>query len=305
MTSKYVIKDGLLKFSSINVPVPVFHGTTKFFKDFDSQFHKSEINDNYQGDWFCNSESESVGYEYTKAARNRNIGKDIFFKELLEKVCPKLDNSKYNASEIVFEICKTAIEKGCDEGWQVLEREVEKSGDAEMWSKFDNAVSATLDIDELLRVTELVEGSMSGDFEPDGFESTLDILNARVSGISPSTLVNMKSMGFERSIPYQRVVCSYLKVDNFLETNSREEALEARGSYDLVIYSGEDCVNNEPEFLVASSSSLFVKYHKWYEPEEVVGEYGSEGYVLTPKILTRKALDNIFGNQPSSREREM
>ena len=81
-------------------------------------------------------------------------------------------------------------------------------------------------------------------------------------------------------MPEPKVIRSYVEADNILETNSREEAKEARkNGYDLVIYSGPDCVDNEPEYLIAEPSQIKMQSVKIAHKEiEYINESRAEWY---------------------------
>lgn len=73
-------------------------------------------------------------------------------------------------------------------------------------------------------------------------------------------------------IPEPKIIESHVMARNILKTENREEAKNARDNgYDLVIYSGVDCVYGEPEYLIADPKQLDVIAvtrkikHEYYE----------------------------------------
>lgn len=147
-----------------------------------------------------------------------------------------------------------------------------------------------LDVNSLLDLLEFVEGSRYGlEDDHDTLDQVMNIFSNHVSQIPEYVYFDMSDMGFKDSVPYPRVICSYLKVKNFLETSSKEEAISAKGKYDLVIYSGDGCVDGKPEFLVADSKSILVKYHLVFEPKR-------DGFdtVFERQILSKKQIDKHF-----------
>lgn len=240
--------------------VVIFHGTNRNFLEHKMEKNRTILNDNYQGDWVCYTENEHVGWKYADAARNQFFDKEDFLEET-NKVFSKISP---DAANMMVEFSKDMMVHGWEKGWEISidkfakkENISEDQKDYEFFQeirRFEQAVD--FDINDFCDCLEQVEYSKMG---------TSDRLNEIVSlfgggqsrGFSDHDIEMLQTMGYEKIIPEPKIIESHVMANKILETKSRQAAKNARDKgYDLVIYSGADCVDNEPEYLIADPKQL-------------------------------------------------
>lgn len=242
-------------------PLILYHGTNRKFEKHSSKKHRTELNDKYQGDWFCFTDQESVAWKYAEAARNQNLDRDIFIDEL-KGVLAKDSPSKIH--EDIYDLCIMLMDKGFSKGWEDFEIEYkekhnldENEGLKPFFDKLREYEKAKpeFDLDELSDLLEYVEYSKMG--EPDDLGDVMGMFDSKPNQLHYSIFEDLKKFGFEKSIPQPRIIACQIKAEKIFQTDDRKEALQAKKSdYDLVIYSGEGIVDGEPEYLVLNEDQI-------------------------------------------------
>jgi hypothetical protein len=245
------------------IPVLFYHGTNRKFDQHSLSKNRTILNDEYQGDWICYSLSEDIAWDYTHAARNQNIDKEVFFQEL-DVVFKDTKGTSFLPHFV--NLTKKIINEDYSESWEKAfaeyaeERGFEKDDapknfimELDRFQKINN-----FDSNDFFDCMEFIEGSKSG--EIDGLEGVFNIFNASVSELPYHVIECLSEIGFKKSIPESRVMVSEIQASKILETSNREEAKLAKDNgYDLVIYSGEGTVKGVTEYLVLCPSQIKIK----------------------------------------------
>jgi len=249
-------------FKKDNLPLILYHGTNRKFTNHSLEKSRTELNDRFQGDWICYTASEDVAWKYANAARNQCIEKEAFLTETeayLNKIFPdKLLNS------FLVDSFKTLMEGGFEDAWDIIGEKYSKIFDVTIndavphfFKRLRNyeALDPEFDFNDFYDVLEYVEYSKYG--QSDESSMIMNMFNNTVDEIPQYVTDFLKSKGYEKSLPEPKIIKSQVDATNVLETSSREEARMAREKgYDLVIYSGPDCVDDEPEYLIAEPSQV-------------------------------------------------
>ena len=223
-------------------PLVVYHGTAYDFDRFDSGRNRTELNEKYQGDGFHFSPDPRVASRYADADRNRLLRKQDIY-PLVEKRFPGR----------IYKLFKDVVENGYSHAWDVSDDEVRaiiKAGD-----------DAGIDLNSLLDLAEVVEGSRYHAGRADNADPAA-VFSAIFGGSTGDFLTEygineMVSMGLDAAAPTQNVIPAYLKANNLLVTDSREDARLARSKgYDGVLYSGDDIVDYVHEYVVFDPTQI-------------------------------------------------
>ena len=238
----------------------VCHGTNRKFKKHKMSKNRTQLNDNYQGDWVCYVKAESVAWKYSKAKRNSQVDKDDFLSET-HSVFSKINN---DVADFMVDFSKSMMEDGWESGWKnaidkfASENKIQED-DASF--KFFEKIRSyekelNFDINDFCDCLEHVEYNKL--LEDDVLDNVMSMFdNSNVSGLDSHTIKVLEDLGYDKIIPEERVLESYVKASKVLRTKSRKIAKAARNNgYDLVIYSGVDCVDNEPEYLIADPKQV-------------------------------------------------
>lgn len=255
----------------------LIHGTNRKFTTHDPKKNRTILNDNYQGDWICYSANENVGWKYADAARNQCFDKEDFLEET-KKVFSSIDEDAVN---FMIELSTTMMENGWEDGWdKAIESFREKNNidkenaSYEFFQKVRTYEQALdFDINDFCDCLEKVEYSKMA--TPDALNDIVSLFGGgNKIEISCYDIEMLEKMGYSKIIPEPRLLESHVKANNILKTDSREEAKAARqNGYDLVIYSGPDCVDNEPEYLIANPEQIEVKaIHKKVVEQKLMDE---------------------------------
>ena len=215
-------------------PITFFHGTAAAFRNFDAARHRSILNNNYQGDAFHFTTSPEVASEYSTAARNQFFRQHDLF-EAADKAMPS------SASNLL----KGLVNEG-HATW-------EKYSEEDMRQFIDTCLCSGIDLNDLVDLSQYVEGSASQRAGED-----YNLFAQYHDSDMPEHIVDIAvSLGLADAVPTPIVMPVYLRCENTLYTNDREQAREAQSKgYDSVCYSGEDTVDQEPEWLVFSSQNI-------------------------------------------------
>lgn len=215
-------------------PITFYHGTAAAFRNFDAARHRSILNNNYQGDAFHFTTSPEVASEYSTAARNQFFRQHDLF-EVADKTLPSSAAS----------LLKGLVNEG-HATW-------EKYSEEDMRQLIDTCICSGIDLNDLVDLSQYVEGSASKQAVED-----YNLFAQYHESDMPEYIVDIAvSLGLADAVPTPIVMPVYLRCENTLYTNDREQAREAHSKgYDSVCYSGEDTVDQEPEWLVFSSQNI-------------------------------------------------
>lgn len=218
------------------LPLPLYHGTAASFDQFSAEHHRSQLNGKYQGDGFHFSPSADVASKYANAARNHMINKDRMY-AAVEREYPGP----------LAELFRTVVEGGME---ATEDATVE---DMRSWNKA--AEDAGIDFYDLLEIGKYVEGTRYG-LSNSGNE-LFDLFN-QVRHYLPEDVRDMAvALRVDDVLPNQNVVPVFLRAENVLFTEDREAARNAQSAgYDGVCYSGPDCVDGVPEWVVFSVDQI-------------------------------------------------
>lgn len=245
-----------------NIPLTLYHGTNRKFNNHSLEKSRTELNDRFQGDWICYTASEDVAWKYANAARNQCIEKEAFLIETESYLNKNFPDKLLNS--FLVDSFKTLMEGGFEDAWDAIGKKYSKLFDV----KLDDAVphffkrlrsyealDPEFDFNEFYDVLEYVEYSRYG--QSDESSMIMNMFNNTVDEIPQYVTDFLSSKGYEKSLPEPKIIKSQVEANNILETSSREEAKIAREKgYDLVIYSGPDCVDGEPEYLIADTTQV-------------------------------------------------
>lgn len=256
----------------------LFHGTNRKFTKHNPEKNRTILNDNYQGDWICYTPEESVGWKYAKAARNQYFDKQDFLEET-KSVFSKISEESV---EFMLDFSKIMMESNSDNCWDnAIENWANKNNvdidnaPYEFFQKVRGYEEAlNFNINDFSDCLESVEYSKMG--TSDSLNDIIDFFSGGSSqGIAEHDIEMLKEMGYENIIPEERILEAHVKANNVLKTKSRTAAKNAiDNGYDLVIYSGVDCVDDVPEYLIKDPSQLEMKAvvrkikHEEYENED-------------------------------------
>lgn len=215
-------------------PTVFYHGTQAAFRNFDAARHRSILNNKYQGDAFNFTPSAAVASKYATAARNQQFRQHDLF-AAADKALPTL------ASRLL----KGLVEEGFPT-W-------EKYSPQDMQQLIDTCISAGFDLNDLVDLSQHVEGSASAWLQED-YNLFADHHNSDM----PDDIKDLAvSLGLTDAVPTPIVMPVYLRCENTLFTDDRQQAREAQSKgYDSVCYSGEGTVDQEPEWMVFSSHNI-------------------------------------------------
>lgn len=238
----------------------LFHGTNRNFNNHLENKHRTKINEKFQGDWICYSPSEEVAWKYVDAARNQNIDPDFFFSDLSQL----LSHSNSADNKYIYLLLRNIYKHGHTEGYDRTirtygsEKKILSDPDIHFFRNVHNTVSKELnfDINDITDIISYLEGAKQ-ESDDDSLELISNTLNGQIKELPHFVIETLEELGFSQSIPKSRVIKSEVIADNILRTDDPEEAKKAREKgFDLVIYNGENTVDNEPEYLIANSSQI-------------------------------------------------
>ena len=239
-----------------NKKIKLFHGTNRKFDQHCESKNRTVLNDEFQGDWICYTKNIDVAWKYSHAARNQVFDKSLFLEDTNKFI------SKYPDIKEDFLILTNLLLNKGDDAWDEFydiyskkhNHKLEDAGKYFFDKIRDVENNSEFDFNEFLDTLNEVEYSKLA--QPD---DNIDIFSQYIPQISTYSINFLTKLGFDKSLPENRVLVSEISYNNLLETNSREEAKKAKeNGYDLVIYSGEGCVDGEPEYLVANPRQVNV-----------------------------------------------
>ena len=224
-------------------PKVFYHGTNRKFDDFNWDKNRTWRNEQYQGNGFFFCGDDYTAWQYANASSNEAILKEKFY-EIADNILPKE----------IAELCKAVIEIGYLPAWNKLKK---KYGDEDFFKAISKWETDDKNINGLLDITEYVEGSNydlgTNDTENDNF----DLFGQSIQGLPEFIYDEAKEYGFEEALPNFNVKEVYLKMENPLTTDNKEEAKKAlENGYDSVIYNGEGTINDTTEYIVYNPNQI-------------------------------------------------
>lgn len=237
----------------------LFQGTNRQFDKHSEKHHRTPLNDNYQGDWFCFTASKDVAWKYADAARNQNLNRELFFEDLKNI----LNKSQNPDRDYIYQLCENIVSLGYDEGFDAIYQQIKNDKKTEepehyLFHQVIHNICNELDFDfnDLCDLLEYVEGSKYN-HNHDDINFIANLLNAQIEYLPHYLVDDMKLMGFDKSIPQPRIIECEISATKILTTNNPSEAKKAKSlGYDLVIYNGDGTVDGEPEYLVLSPQQI-------------------------------------------------
>lgn len=270
------------------VPLVAYHGTNRNFNSHNESKSRTALNEKYQGDWICYTTSKEVAEKYALAARNQNFDKDLFIEDLKDFLGVNNGNND-EFSKYAYNFFILALDKGHDQAWDELSEKYNDDNDIVdgdeyvffrklidyMNDKLKNKIDDPgVDINDFYEMLEYVEGSNFYPKESDMLQDLINVFNAQIEEIPYSVVELHNELGFKRSKVQPQIYEAEITANKILETDDRLEAKEARNNgYDMVIYSGIDCVDDEPEILIAHRKQIKIKsrieIHREFEELDV------------------------------------
>ena len=227
-------------------PTVFYHGTMAAFVNFDAARHRSILNNAYQGDAFHFSTSPDVASKYSTAARNQLFRQfDLF--QAADKAFPPL----------ITQLLKGLVEEG-QAVWA-------KYSEEEFCNMRDACLSKGFDINDLMDLSEYVEGS-AGIYS----RENISLFAEHHDCDMPDDIKEMAvALGLADAVPTPIVMPVYLRCENTLYTNDKQQASEAQSNgYDSVCYSGDGIVGQQPEWMVFHPSNIRSVFE--FEPDAKV-----------------------------------
>lgn len=243
--------------------IRLYHGTNRNFKEHNIEKSRTILNDNYQGDWICYTDSIDVAWKYADSARNQNIDNQLFLKEL-PTVLNKLSDDDL-AIKFIETLTHNIIAYEYTIAWSKAFEDFKSIPSNELIKRTESLFSSIvttkehsnlIDINDYCDLLENLEYRFQSD-EIDSSEQLINIFNCHINEISHNSIDFMKRLGFKDSVPESKLYISEISYENKLETSDKNEAKLARkNGFDLVLYSGEGTVDDIPEYLIANSSQI-------------------------------------------------
>jgi hypothetical protein len=265
------IDDALLDKNTIELSalsggtLSVFHGTNRLFDAFDAKQHRTALNDNYQGDWFCFTQDQKVSWRYAEANRNGYLNRDVFFHETASVF------AQHTTDDILREALMTFVEvtykNGLEErgGYEAMiavmiqggKQEIESHQSIIQWEE-----SSGINLMTLEDIVPYVEGAARKGRAQDTSD-IIGFLQGKTMDKFPEHFSDeLEKWGYDQCVLRPRNYACDIQCEKVLYTENPATAKRAgkENVYDVVFYAGEDCVNNEPEILVKNENQIRIKH---------------------------------------------
>lgn len=237
-----------------------YHGTNRNFTQFEIAKTDEEvskiIHEHDLGSFACFSRSKEVAEKYSTARKLQTLLPETFF-PALEKVLNKIERNSNDFAPVFKEFCVKITEEGYSEAWDYA-----LEGNDPFYKDFYKKYSAfeqmyKLDLNDYLDLLKYVKGSKYND-EPDQLAEVFHALNATVPELPHYVSEFMQEQGFDDSaIPEPQVISVFLTADKILSSKNIEDINYAReNDYDIFVYTGDNLVDNEPEYIVLKESCI-------------------------------------------------
>lgn len=222
-------------------PKIFYHGTNRIFNVFSKEMHRTIRNEQFQGDGFFFTDNEIDAWRYAEAAINQHLLKDEFFKSLKQFYPQPI----YDLAEAVYNIPYS-------KAWDKMEN---KYGFENFFKIIRDWEKETgLDINKLCDFVSNVEGA---EVEVDDRDNLMNFFSdsPRIT-LSEFYYENAEKYHFKNALPNFNVVKVFLKMDNVLRTNDREDAKNAESNgYDSVVYGGPGVVG-DLEYIIYDTKQI-------------------------------------------------
>ncbi len=261
-------------------PLIIFHGTNRSFDSHDTNKHRTILNSKFQGDWICYTDNYQTAMKYMEAARNQCFDKDFFFEDLDSFFNKRpLDGIEKYLSFLAKELVEKGFQHDVNPDTYesvackyIQENNIETNDPLFYFFRKLDVYSElyNFDINELSDILEFVECSKMNNNPT----LNLNFFHQTIVDIPSFAIDYLVENDFLNSIPKPRVISSHIKFSKCLKTNDREEAKNAKNlGYDLVIYNGEGCVDNSPEYLILNPEQIeIIKIDKYKKIIEYLDE---------------------------------
>lgn len=215
-------------------PTVFYHGTMAAFENFDAARHRSILNNGYQGDAFHFSPSPDVASLYSTAARNQ-LFRQFDLYQAAEKALPPT----------ITQLLKGLVEEG-QATWA-------KYSEDEFCNMRDMCLSKGFDINDLMDLSEYVEGSAG--IHP---RENINLFAEHHDCDMPDDIKDLAvTLGLADAVPVPIVMPVYLRCENTLYTDDKQQARDAQSNgYDSVCYSGDGTVGQDPEWMVFHTANI-------------------------------------------------
>lgn len=215
-------------------PTVFYHGTMAAFENFDAARHRSILNNGYQGDAFHFSPSPDVASSYATAARNQ-LFRQFDLYQAAEKALPPT----------ITQLLKGLVEEG-HAIWA-------KYSEDEFCNMRDMCLSKGFDINDLMDLSEYVEGSAG--IHP---RENINLFAEHHDCDMPDDIKDLAvTLGLADAVPVPIVMPVYLRCENTLYTDDKQQARDAQSNgYDSVCYSGDGTVGQDPEWMVFHTANI-------------------------------------------------
>ena len=216
-------------------PTVLYHGSTKFFRQFDISKSRGILVNKYYGKGIFLTPSKRVAWKYAEA--NRNIGFDP------GEIIPDMKKVNPLAGAFLEELFK--------EGLSAWDKHTNESGIID----FDNALK--VDGNTLGDIAAYILGSkvsMNHSSGPDMF------FNTTPQGAPDYIYDSLDEVGLDSKKYRPKVYTAVVKVQNPLVTSRKSQAQKARSNgYDSVIFHGANLVDGVPEVALFSNRLVTIR----------------------------------------------
>lgn len=250
-------------------PTVFYHGTMAAFENFDAARHRSILNNGYQGDAFHFSPSPDVASSYATAARNQ-LFRQFDLYQAAEKALPPT----------ITQLLKGLVEEG-HAIWA-------KYSEDEFCNMRDLCLSKGFDINDLMDLSEYVEGSAG--IHP---RESINLFAEHHDCDMPDDIKDLAvNLGLADAVPVPIVMPVYLRCENTLYTDDKQQARDAQSNgYDSVCYSGDGTVGQDPEWMVFHTANIRSVFEFEQDAKVLMQEHSNPlspvpGASITPPATT-------------------
>lgn len=250
-------------------PTVFYHGTMAAFENFDAARHRSILNNGYQGDAFHFSPSPDVASSYATAARNQ-LFRQFDLYQAAEKALPPT----------ITQLLKGLVEEG-HAIWAKYSEDV-------FCNMRDLCLSKGFDINDLMDLSEYVEGSAG--IHP---RESINLFAEHHDCDMPDDIKDLAvTLGLADAVPVPIVMPVYLRCENTLYTDDKQQARDAQSNgYDSVCYSGDGTVGQDPEWMVFHTANIRSVFEFEQDAKVLMQEHSNPlspvpGASITPPATT-------------------
>lgn len=224
-------------------PKIFYHGTNRIFDVFSKEMHRSIRNDQFQGDGFFFTDNDIDAWRYAEAAINQQLLKDEFFKSL-----------KLHYPQPIYDLAEAVYSIPYEKAWDKIQNKYGFEEFGEIIREWEKQTG--LDINTLCDFVSNVEGA---EVETDDRENLMNFFSGSArTTLSEYFYENAEKYHLKNALPKFNVVKAFLKMDNTLKTDERDDAKAAiKNGYDSVSYNGPDVIG-DVEYIVYNTNQIKV-----------------------------------------------